>query len=453
MTTEKAAHNGTASEGFGTRALTTTAETHTGALVAAAQAAVNARFVMALQRPRDWMNVRTRLLAECARPGFAEVARYLKPIGKGVEGASIRFAEACLRYAGNMDAPVTTTFEDRYKRILHVAVIDYESNSGYSVDITIEKTVERKSSSDRVVVATRTNSQGKDVFIVESTEDELLNKQNALVSKAVRTLILRLIPGDIVDEGQAACLATLDGRAKQDPTAEKKRICDAFASVGVYPNDLAVLLGHSLDAVQPAELTMLRGVYATLRDGETTWAAVLENKRGPAKEETTTAGGAPATRSLDDDLAATPPKPATPPPAAAAPAQAPAAAAPAAAAPQPAQAAPAPTAAPTAPAPAATRQRAPRGGAAKPAPTEAPAAAAPPATPPMSDAAASLPVTEHPKTTPAPAPAVDPPAPPAAVDPPVDPNECPVCGKTVDLSQAGTSVVQGRAIHDSCGRE
>jgi hypothetical protein len=289
---------GTTRDGFGERAITMTGETHTGALVAAAQAAVNARFVMALQRPRNWDEVRVRLLKECDRPGFADVARYLKPVGKGVEGPSIRFAEACFRYMGNCDAPTTVTFEDRMKRILHVSAIDYETNASYSADITIEKTVERSNIKDRVVVAERKNSKGATVYIVEATEDELLNKQNALVSKAVRTLILRLIPGDIVDEGQRRCMKTIDDRTAKDPAAEKKAVVDGFAEIGVYPRDIEAFVGHPLDALQPAELKELRKVYATVRDGEAAWADVLQMKR-PAKE-----GAAPTVRDLEEKIRA-----------------------------------------------------------------------------------------------------------------------------------------------------
>lgn len=272
--------NGTRREGFGERSITTTAETNQAALTAQAQAAVNARFVMALQRPRSWDEVRVRLLKECERPGFAEVARYLKPIGDGVEGPSIRFAEACLRYAGNLDAEVTTTFEDRNVRRLHVRVIDFETNASYSSDITIEKTVERRNIKDRVVVAERKNSKGQVVYIVEATEDELLNKQNAMISKAVRTLVLRVIPGDIVDEGQRKCRETLENRDAKDPTEARRKVVDAFAEVGVYPRDLEAFFGHALDALQPNEIAQLRKVYATIRDGESTWADHVSAKAG-----------------------------------------------------------------------------------------------------------------------------------------------------------------------------
>jgi hypothetical protein len=302
-------------EEFGATEVLTTGETHTSALVAAAQASTNARFIMALQRPRSWDFVRTKLLLECRRPGFAKVARYRKPIGKqGIMGPSIRFAEACFRLAGNLDAPVTTTFEDREKRILHLEVIDLETNASHSADITIEKTVERRDSTDRVVVASRTNKQGDRVFIVEATEDELLNKQNALISKALRTLVLRLVPGDIVDEGQEECIRTTSDRNAKDPAAAKKEAIDAFASVGVFPGQLEDYVGHSLDALQPAELDELVQVFTSLRDGETTWAAVLEQKRGSPKAEGVpaagTAGSPPAAKqTLEEKLKGAPPAP------------------------------------------------------------------------------------------------------------------------------------------------
>ena len=293
---------GTRREGFGERSLTETGETHGGAMAAAAQAAVQARFVMAIQRPRSWDNVRVKLLQECKRPGFAAVARYNKPVGKGVRGPSIRFAEACFRYAGNLDAPITTTFEDKFKRILHVQLIDFETNASYSADITIDKTVERKDRKDRVVLAERKNSRGDNIFIVEATEDELLNKQNALVSKALRTLILRMIPGDIVEEGQAQCVEIMANEDAKDPTAARKKLIDSFADIGVMPSELEAFLGHALSVIQPAEMAELREAYAAVRDGEATWRGLVEAKHPSAESAAT--GSATTVGELDAQLAA-----------------------------------------------------------------------------------------------------------------------------------------------------
>jgi hypothetical protein len=278
--------NGTIREGFGERSIERSGETNTAALAAQAQAAVQARFVVALQRPRSWDDVRVRLLRECKRPGFAEVARYSKPQGgERIEGASVRFAEACLRYAGNMGADTSVTYEDATRRTLTVTVTDYESNASYSATVTVEKIVERKNANNRAILGERLNSSGQRVFLVAATDDELLNKQAALVSKAVRTLALRLIPGDIVDEGQETCRATLEAGARNDPSEARRKLADGFASLGVLPADLERYLGHSLDALQPSEAVELRAVFAAIRDGETRWADVLATKGVGASDD------------------------------------------------------------------------------------------------------------------------------------------------------------------------
>lgn len=69
-------------------------ETAASAAAAQSKALVEARYTVAINRPRDIDAVRQALLKECSRPSFAAVARYNKPIGKGVVGPSIRFAEA-----------------------------------------------------------------------------------------------------------------------------------------------------------------------------------------------------------------------------------------------------------------------------------------------------------------------------------------------------------------------
>ena len=262
------------------------AETATAALATQAKAMVEARYVMAMQRPRDLDVVRERLLKECKRPSFAEVARYRKPIGKGVEGPSIRFAEAALRCMTNITIETLTVFDDAEKRIVRVAVTDLEANVPYSQDVTITKTVERRSvKQGETVIRQRLNSKGEPVFIIEATDDDILNKQGALISKAIRTLGLRLIPGDLLDEAMDAVMETLQKRDAQDPDAAKRRLFDAFSTLGVSAEQLKEFLGHKADVLNPKELADLRGLFSALRDGETTWREIMEARLPEADEK------------------------------------------------------------------------------------------------------------------------------------------------------------------------
>jgi hypothetical protein len=296
---------------FGAMEQSRVTETASTAIAAREKASVEARYIVAMRRPRDLEDVRVKLLKECSRPGFADVARYNKPVGKGVEGPSIRFAEAALRCMTNILPEVAVVFEDAEKRILRITVTDLEANLTYATEITVEKTVERRQLKDgQTAISKRTNSTGNTVFLVAATEDDLLNKQNALISKAIRTSGLRLVPGDIVEECMERVIQTQRDRAAKDPDAEKRRIIDAFASIGVTPNELKEYLGHDLSTLQPAQIVDLRAIFTTIKDGEATWNAVMESK-GKGKKQKPPIEQAPEPAPVEKPVAP-PPEPEPP---------------------------------------------------------------------------------------------------------------------------------------------
>lgn len=249
------------------------------AMAAQQKAIVEARYKMALARPRDLDMVRQAMLKDARRPSFANVAIYHKPVGKGIEGPSIRFVEAAIRNMTNILTETATVSEDDERRVIRVAVSDLETNTYFSQDVTVTKTVERaKLPMGEKPIRVRTNSYGKPVYILHGTDDDILNKQNALISKAVRTLGLRLIPGDLVDEALYYVRQTMAQQDAQNPDAAKNRLVDAFAQLGVAVDMLKDYVGHELSALDPNELQTLRAIYSAIRDGETTWKAVMDDK-------------------------------------------------------------------------------------------------------------------------------------------------------------------------------
>ena len=219
------------------------------------------------------------MLKDANRSSFARVAIYHKPIGKGVEGPSIRFVEAAIRNMTNILTETTTISEDDERRVIRVAVSDLETNTYFSQDVTVTKTVERsKLPQGEKPIRMRTNSFGKPVYILHGTDDDILNKQNALISKAVRTLGLRLIPGDLVDEALWYVRQTMAKEDAQNPDMAKNRIIDAFAQLGVQVEQLKEYVGHELSALDPSELQTLRAIYSAIKDGETSWKAVMDDK-------------------------------------------------------------------------------------------------------------------------------------------------------------------------------
>jgi hypothetical protein len=231
---------------------------------------------MAMHRPRNMDQVRTSLMKECRRPGFAAAAIYRKPIGDGIEGLSIRFAEAAARCFGNIAMEVTQIYDDETTRVVRVSATDLEANITWPQDVTVSKTVERRQlRKGQRAVAERTNSYGDRVFLVEASDDDLLNKQGALVSKALRTCILRIIPGNLQDEAYDVCNAILKDDAAKDPDAARNAVCDAFADKGIQPTDLEEWLGHKLEVATPSEIEQLRRLFVAIRDGEATWPEAL----------------------------------------------------------------------------------------------------------------------------------------------------------------------------------
>lgn len=248
----------------------------TAALVAKARAEIEARYTMAMHRPRRMEQVRQLIIAECRRPGFAKAAIYRKPIGDGVEGLSIRFAEAAARCFGNMAMEVVQIYDDEDTRIMRVSATDLETNVTWPQDVTIAKTVERRTlKRNQQCIAQRTNSYGDLLYIVPATDDDILNKQGALVSKALRTCILRIIPGNLQDEAYDVCDSILRDEAAKDPDAARNAMCDSFAELHIMPVNLEEWLGHELAIATPTEIEQLRRTYAAIRDGEATWPEVL----------------------------------------------------------------------------------------------------------------------------------------------------------------------------------
>jgi hypothetical protein len=274
-----------AREEFGANSIEKRGELADRALAKQAEAQVQARYLMAMKNPRDMMEARERLLRDCSRPVFARKAIYKKPVGKGVEGPSIRLAEAAARAMTNIITDVMAVYDDTQKRIIRVMASDLEANITFTKDVTVHKAVERSNATGRKVISSRTNSNGQLTYLVEATDDEIADRENALASKAIRGCLLRLTPGDILEEAIQRCYETMLKKDAEDPDGARKEMCDAFADIGVTVEQIASYLGHPLDqTVEPKEMKDLRGIYNAIKDGEATWSEALA-ARAPSQQK------------------------------------------------------------------------------------------------------------------------------------------------------------------------
>jgi len=241
---------------------------------------IQAGYMVAMANPRDVEEARVRILQHCKRPRFAETVEYYKPIGSGgVSGPTIRFAELALREWGNIISDIQVIYEDDMKRRSKVFITDLETNTTFTKEITIQKTVERKSNKGRDVLGSRKNSYGDTVYVVMATDDEIHNKEASLLSKALRNEGLRLIPTDIVDEALEVARDTLKKRDAKDPDEAKRRILDAFSKISIMPKDIKEYLGHDVSRVSEVEISELRKIYQTIEEGSASWEDYMAKKK------------------------------------------------------------------------------------------------------------------------------------------------------------------------------
>lgn len=245
------------------------------AAVAAAEsvkARIQAQYLVALSHPRSYDQSRFRIMEACRRPAFADKVEYKKPVGgKTIVGPSVRFAELALREWGNIDYSNTVVYDDEMNRRISVVITDLETNTTFSASIQITKTVERKDSKGRDVISERINSYGDKIYIVKATEDEVLTKQAAMISKALRNEGLRLIPQEIIEEAIDIARLTQQKDVSSNMDEARKKISDAFGGLGIQPKHLEEYLGHPMSMCVPAEITDLRAIFNAIKNGEAKW--------------------------------------------------------------------------------------------------------------------------------------------------------------------------------------
>lgn len=270
----------------------------TQALTAKATADINARWMIAMHRPRDMDEVRQVLLNECRRPGFAAKSIYEVPRGgTKIRGLTIRFAEEAMRAMGNMDVEAVTLYDDDEERVVRVRATDYQRNASWSRDLTIKKTKEVKQlKSGERPISERINSSGQVVYKVEATDDDVVTKESAAISKAARTAILRIIPGWLVEQCRGACEQTQRDRAAKDPDDYRRRAVDAFASIGIKVAWLIEWLGKPLEQALPEELVELERLFRAIKEKEITAADAMRSRKGEPEGKPAGVAAAAVTR-------------------------------------------------------------------------------------------------------------------------------------------------------------
>jgi hypothetical protein len=227
-------------------------------VVAREEAEIKAAIVSAKKFPRDEMDSYSKMLKTFSRASLAKDAKYSFPRGgKKVEGPSAPATREMARCWGNIRHGIRVVSIDD----------DYVHIKGYAIDLETNTSAEAEDKFKRLIFR-----KGKG-WIKPDERDlrELINRRGAI---AVRNCILQILPDHVVDdvmqEANATSIKHAKGELEKNREDVLKSLVVAFDEFGITSEIIEAKLGHDLKSISPEELTELRGVYKSIKDGNTT---------------------------------------------------------------------------------------------------------------------------------------------------------------------------------------
>ena len=240
-------------------ALSTNTETGFELSVTSAQSAtqyeIQGAIIVAKKFPRNEDEAFERLMKSCRRTSFAESVAYSFPRGgKLITGPSVHIAREFARVWKNIRYGLEILLDTDEQRQIRGWAWDVESNTKVSQDDYFKKLIYRKDGG----------------WIVPDERDlrELTNRRGAIL---MRNCILQLLPSDFIDDALALAKETIKKAADQDPDSFKKKMIVVFSGINITVEMLEKKLGHKLDQCNSEELTELRQIFESIRDGNSKW--------------------------------------------------------------------------------------------------------------------------------------------------------------------------------------
>lgn len=224
----------------------------TEAMVSRQAQEVQAAMVIAKKFPRDTYQAFERIKTACGRKLLAESAVYEYPRGKmKVRGPSIRLAEALAQNWGNIDYGIMELEQKNGESSVMAYAWDLETNTRQTKIFTVKH--ERKANGS---ISKLTDP--RDIY-------EMVANQGA---RRVRSCILGVIPGDIVDAAVDMCHQTLISGHKEPLEDRLRNAFSAFKKeFGVTKEMIEEYIGSNADAFTEQDYLKIGRIFTSLRDG------------------------------------------------------------------------------------------------------------------------------------------------------------------------------------------
>lgn len=213
---------------------------------------VKGQIFMAKQFPRNIFAAEQRILDTCKRPALAAVAMYQYPRGgTRVTGPSIRLAEAIAQNWGNLSYGIQELEQREGESVAKAFCWDLETN------VRQEKVFHVKHS--RMAGGTlKKLTDPRDIY------EKVANDG----ARRLRSCILGVIPGDIIDAATKQCTETLAGNST-GPL--KDRIANALKAFKeqhrVTQEMIETKFGYNAESFTEYDYVELINIFNSLRDG------------------------------------------------------------------------------------------------------------------------------------------------------------------------------------------
>lgn len=213
---------------------------------------VQVAMLSAKKFPRDEKQSLDRIVSSCQRLSLAKVGNYTYPRGgQKVSGPSIRLAEMLARCWGNIEHGVIELSNQNGKSEMMAYAWDLETNTRSAKTFSVAHRRDTRKGSINL-------TDSRDIY--ETTAN--------FASRRMRACILSIIPADIVDIAVDECAKTLSSGDNRSVDEIVSGLLSAFKEVNVTQNQLEKYCGKQLTTLRKNELIDLRGVFTSIKDGQ-----------------------------------------------------------------------------------------------------------------------------------------------------------------------------------------
>ena len=215
-------------------------------------AQVQGQMIIAKRFPRNEEQSLKKIEAACSRPTLARSAVYeYARGGSSITGPSIRLAEAVARAWGNIMSGLEEIETNDRETKVRAYAYDMETNDIAEMIFTVRHIRDTKKGSTVL-------TEQRDIY------EAVAN----FGARRLRSCILKVIPGDVIDYAVDLCRKTRAAEVKITPETIGK-LEEAFKAFGVNRAQLEAFLQRKLEALTTSQYLRLQDIWTGMRDGVT----------------------------------------------------------------------------------------------------------------------------------------------------------------------------------------